>query len=836
MESIKTASNVFSANVICCLVILFNNATSGAQAVTQVAPGGGGSIPHILLSPNVEDKDIVLAANNMGVVFRSIDGGLNYSQIDEKNLRQLINGYQGAKLGGYRGAKFSCARPWAWTRPNSANRLPVIFAGSQIGFFKSEDKGVTWLKIAGFERGPSFIAFNPTDSSRGAAVFDKTGGVDIYITYNSGKTWFPLEVPTDLLGEPRGLFFDALAKQPMNFIVATDRSVYNYGIIDGTSKWIALTGLPDTTTNPIKSVAGASHGGRLIAYLTYLRTDQNQPAFYTLDSTQDRYGWRPVNSTGLALSSPSGLDLPFYDFVSVSESNPAVAYVAYDGGKRIGDPLESEGGDGGVFKTTDFGKTWQESFFLHHKHKKFNVFDSFPQIHSWLSESSWIWAQKPDSVFISPVDENLVVLANAGTFTSKDGGAHWNSSSAPNLKNGVATPRGGIPVLHVSDYAIAPAAPGEPRRHHYLANSDFGVFHSLDGGNSWIRHDFKKFPGNVNRYTFDDTAPGRVWAAGGGAHNLPFLEGLKVQAINTYAARFAYSEDHFQSSRIFEPKVNGKSINASITEVFVDKKPDGTEDWYLAALGREGGVYRGNKDAESWTLIDGQFWTQVHQVNSGGKSISGTRNRNVFRIGRLPSPDNRLFMLTTSGAGFWDQYVRFPGSQGLFVLNSQGSWELIKDFNYASDIEFLDEDKIYVSEMGSGSSQGAVWECKSGAQCLHSDNWTKLFDAMGVAGISIRRSSTSAAKNRLYISLMTWGILPESAGSLSHLVPTPSDIKFENNQVYIMTIPSDSNGKSYIWKDQKFPGVSPLKIRFLDKLIFYPTSGDGVFRVLSEGF
>jgi hypothetical protein len=889
---------------ILCLGILmapFNQALS-----EQVAPGGGGRMPLVLLSPNtgidpitgivpitnIDYAKIVLVANDMGVVFRSTDGGDNFTQIDKEQIHglQMYNGSDGY------------SKPWAWTRdPDPTKR--VIFAGGKFGFYKSDNTGIAWSKIDGFTTGPYYVAFNPKDSSRGIAVFHGFGDDDvtelsiIYATYDSGNTWSILHSFNE---RTKGVFFDETNTEPMTFFIATENNVYRCHY-NSVSKSLETMNIRAELPNPLhaRHLSGISRNGEFIAYLTYGRGGDTAPAFFKLVKSGAGYTWQSVGTATLekvdgslqrvenGLVKSKGGVLPSYDYIDISQSNPQTAYVTYEGGISNGSPGTTSGGDGGIFKTTNGGETWSEIFFMHKDHKYFNVYDdNIEDHHSWLSEAGWIWCQKPDTVFVSPTDPNTVYTSSTGLFRSTgsiDGEVRWSSLAAKNLQDvplipdskydatgKKATPKGGIPVLAVRDYFIAP---GEDLRHRFLGNADFGLFHSVNWGNSWIKESIG-LSGNIHRIATDSNkTPGRLWAVGGGQVNGLGLAGLETAASTTTQATFAYTENYFQtlkappnsttcepskpSTCLYKPTVNGKILNAIITDVFIADKDYKTdlpgETWYIAALSYDGGVYQSTDQGETWSLVDSSFWTDPDPISEK------TVNRNVIKVGKtLDKPvldaDNnpvigadgkpiiipgKLFALTTITGAFWNSFMDSVNKgPGLYFL-IDGHWVFQKYFHFATDIAFFDPDTYYVSEWSDKANaqgwinRGGVWEHKIVAG---EGTWTEIFPVFGVSNITLAPQLPGQSR-KLYL-----GIRDVSVGEDHHQVVTeppgittphlsPNSMDFKNYDAYIMTVPSNAQLISYIEEDPEFTGWAPAKIKFLgNNTIYYTTTGDGVIK------
>jgi hypothetical protein len=850
----------------------------------QIAPGGGGEMPLILLSPNPGDEGIVLVSNDMGIVFRSEDSGTNFTQITSFQVDSNENIHHLQLTNGSAEHSLSYAKPWAWTRPllNTQYDTPRIFAGGRYGFYKSLDKGKNWTKITnGYteSEGPYYVAFSRSHYQFGIAVAEANDSTStapksvIYVTDDMGNNWTKISYSiTEGDGHVKGIFFDHADTNPLTFFYATQHNVYrgSYNINNNTYVQAKVeTGLPlpvdpnntEKLSITIRHLRGESRtNGRLTAYLTYDRTSSADAAFYRLtrlessDPANISLEWNQVRS-GLPLDKKVNSEkfYPFYDQLDISESDLDIAYVTYEGGQTGGAPESSDGGDGGIFKTTDGGNSWQEVLFIHKAHQKFNVYDGTDKTdstkHSWLSESNWIWCQKAKTVFISPTDPDskTIYTNNGGLFRSTNGGDRWSSLAALNLEavtyapfqEKMATPTkvggvpAGIPVLAVKDYFIAPQ---DNKRHHFLSNGDFGFFHSTNWGSSWIRESIG-INGNIYRVAADQNqTAGRLWAVGGGVHGLPRIKGLqeaydKSNSTPPLQATGAYTTDYFKTSTLFQPKKPGPDgtpipLNAVIVDIFIDGIAP-NETWYIAALGLDGGVYKSTDQGTTWSLINpNNFWTSRNYLEDNGAIIYCTPentdvkcksvNRNVIRVGKIPGTDT-LFALTTRGAEFQKE---FTDEHGLYFLENN-TWSKSSYFKYATDIEFRDQNTAYVSGWSQDKDhRGGVWEGLKNSS--GSWSWIKIFDAFGVSNITL-----TPQKDKLYLSVMDEYAGEElNTGTNSYRCGTQSYNEVQNFGVYIMSVPYSG----LMCKDTKFDGFAPMKIQFNEYSTFYTTFGDGVIK------
>ena len=159
---------------------------------------------------------------------------------------------------------------------------------------------------------------------------------------------------------------------------------------------------------------------------------------YSLESGGDGSGlwkttdggdhWQPISENTGMPKPPLGIS-----GISVSRSNPDNLYAII------------EANEGGVFRSTDAGKTWKQV----NKERK-------------LRQRAWYYTR----VQADPVDEDVVYVMNVRFHKSKDGGKTFNK---------ISTPHGDNHDLWID--------PNDPKR--MIESNDGGANISYDGGENW---------------------------------------------------------------------------------------------------------------------------------------------------------------------------------------------------------------------------------------------------------------------------------------------------------------------------------------------------------------
>jgi len=248
----------------------------------------------------------------------------------------------------------------------------TIFAGADAasatpGLFRSKDSGQTWTAVAGGLPAQSVqsVAVSPTQNAVIAAV-----GIATFVSTNGGDTW------TESTNDPGGV--STIVFHPngsMAFTVSSQQGMYTSS--DNGASWnkITSTGLPPLNTVGLGPLA---HDGAKLYLGTggqgvYVSSDGG--ATFTGPSTGIPQAFadtinalatspaRPgvvfalTNADGLYRSNDSGATFTKvtaatptrYSAALVDRLTPTIAYTSLD---------ETQGGPGGIARTTDDGVTW----------------------------------------------------------------------------------------------------------------------------------------------------------------------------------------------------------------------------------------------------------------------------------------------------------------------------------------------------------------------------------------------------------------------------------------------------------------------------------------------
>ncbi|WP_020568509.1 VPS10 domain-containing protein [Neolewinella persica] len=299
--------------------------------------------------------------------------------------------------------------------------------------------------------------------------------------------------------------------------------------------------------------------------------DPNNPATVWVGTGENVGGRHIAWGDGVYRSDDAGkswknMGLPNSEHVSkiiVHPSNSDVVWVASQG------PLWSSGGDRGVFKTTDGGKTWNKV----------------------LGGSEWTGAtdlmmdpRDPDLLYAATWDRHRTVAAylgggpGSGIHRSRDGGETWEKIES------------GIPGSNLGKIGLAmsPQQPDVVYAAVTLDRREGGIYRSDNQGSSWTKMSNTVSGGTGPHYYQELYASPH-------AFDRLYLMDVRVQVSEDGGANFR---------RLKEEQKH--SDNHAI--VFRADDPD-----YLL-IGTDAGLYESFDLAENWRFIDNMPITQYYKV------------------------------------------------------------------------------------------------------------------------------------------------------------------------------------------------------------------------------
>ncbi len=295
--------------------------------------------------------------------------------------------------------------------------------------------------------------------------------------------------------------------------------------------------------------------------------------------------------------------------IAIDPSNSDIVYVAAYG------PLWNAGGDRGIYKTTDGGKTWN---------RVLNVSDNtgFNEVHIDPNHTNIIYAtahqrRRHEWTYISGGPESAI-------YKSTDAGATWNK-----LSGGLPTTEMGRIALAISPvntdivYAIIEATEGK------------GFYKSTDRGASWNKQS--------------------DWATAGNYYQEIFADPKNADKVYSMDTWLQVTNDGGKSFKGLGEK--NKHVDNHV--IYVD--PDNTNHMLV---GCDGGLYETFDNAVSWDFKANLPITQFYRVAVDNSKpfynvYGGTQDNNTLggpsRTKSATGIINADWYVTTGGDGFQSQ-------------------------------------------------------------------------------------------------------------------------------------------------------------------------------------
>jgi len=239
--------------------------------------------------------------------------------------------------------------------------------------------------------------------------------------------------------------------------------------------------------------------------------------------------------------------------------------------------------NGGVWKTTDFGRTWKPIFDEQPTGSIGDIAVS-PSNPDVLYAASGEGLQRPD------------LSVGDGIYKSADGGKTWMNMG---LKN--AQQIGGIAIDQKNENRLFVAALGHP----YGANEERGVYRTTDGGKTWERVLYKDENTGAVQVTIDPNNSNIIYADMWAARQGPWENG----AWNGKESGLFKSTD---GGTTWKKLTSGlPTTEQGLGRIGFCIAPSNSNRLYATVdAGKYGGIYRSDDAGESWinANADERFW------------------------------------------------------------------------------------------------------------------------------------------------------------------------------------------------------------------------------------
>ena len=374
---------------------------------------------------------------------------------------------------------------------------------------------------------------------------------------------------------------------------------------------------------------------------------------------------------------------------------------------------------GGVWKTVDGGRTWE------------NISDDF---FGGSVGAISVSKSDPNVIYVGGGEKTLRgnVSSGYGVWKSVDAGKTWIQSGLPKSR-------------HIPRIAIHPTNPdivyAGVLGNIYKPTQDRGVYKSTDGGKTWNKVLFANADAGAVDLTLDPNNPRIIYASTWNARRTPYSlsSGGKGSALwkSTDSGK---SWKEISTNKGF-PKDTLGIIGVTVSPV------DSERVWAIVENKEKGGVYRSDDGGDTWTLLNSErslrqrawYYTRIyadtkdkdvvyvvnvsyHKSKDGGKNFTSARapHGDHHDLWIAPENPNRMIMgddggaqITYDGGETWSTYHNQPTSQFYRVTTDN-------HFPYRIYVAQQDNSTIRISHRSSGSSISEDdWERTAGGESAH---------------------------------------------------------------------------------------------------------------------
>ncbi|MHC4395328.1 MAG: VPS10 domain-containing protein [Planctomycetota bacterium] len=680
--------------------------TETAKGWRVIGPGGGGGVFHPTINP--ADENHLFACCDMTGAYVSHDGGTTWRMF---NLQTGITDFA-----------FAEGEPDTIYAATNGSLHSEDRGKLNSGLFRSEDRGGRWrliypapktVKTEGWLKGTvSKIRIDPANSDNiyiGVSPLRRFMGRDrsrsrvsaqLMVSTNRGKSW-------RLLARLPGRSVHAILPgswwgKEDEVIVFTERGGVRVSTESGEKSNVSL---------PVKSISGADGGSGPEGSVLYVLSGMRQAATRVVGgiyrSTDGGASWTQANPD---LSGGKGYrgQLPRFRSIGVCRYRPEVIYLS----------CGSYQGQYGTLKSETAGDSWDWVY-----HAKGSEVISNNLEGSWLTRDHGPgWGGSPISLGVAPTNPDICYSSDNGSaHRTVNGGKKWVQVYSNNNADGSVSTRG----LDVTTCYGVHFDPFD-EKHFFISYTDIGLFHTLDGGESWY-HSIRGVPsGWVNTcywLTFDPDVKGRLWTVWANAHDLPRTKMFSRQGFGRNVGGVAVSNDGGKSWR---KSTNGMPQNTICTHILLDPdSPADSRTLYTCVFDK--GVFKSTDGGGSWKAANkglgaNKFAWQMRRVSSGRLYLIVSRGQVDGKTidGALYKSDNE--------AQNW-QKVR-----------------LAKGVNAPADllIDPVDEKVMYLScwprTVQGQDTNGGLYRSDDGGK-----NWKQVFDEkirVSAAGMDRRQRDT----------------------------------------------------------------------------------------------
>ncbi|WP_299900618.1 glycosyl hydrolase [uncultured Aquimarina sp.] len=374
---------------------------------------------------------------------------------------------------------------------------------------------------------------------------------------------------------------------------------------------------------------------------------------------------------------------------------------------------------GGVWKTTDGGRTWE------------NISDGF---FGGSVGSISVSKSDPNVIYVGGGEKTLRgnVSSGYGVWKSVDAGKTWTQSGLPKSR-------------HIPRIAIHPTNPdivyAGVLGNIYKPTQNRGVYKSIDGGKTWNKVLFSNQDAGAVDLTLDPNNPRILYASTWNARRTPY----SLSSGGDGSALWKSTDSGKTWKEISKNKGFAKD---TLGIIGVTVSPVNSERvWAIVENKEKGGVYRSDDGGETWNLLNSDrslrqrawYYTRIyadpkdkdvvyvvnvsyHKSKDGGKNFSSFRAPHGDHHDLWIAPENPKRMvigddggaqITYDGGETWSTYHNQPTSQFYRVTTDNS-------FPYRIYAAQQDNSTIRINHRSTGwSISEDDWESTAGGESAH---------------------------------------------------------------------------------------------------------------------
>lgn len=616
-----------------------------------IGPGGGGTQLDPAISP--VNPDTVFVRCDMTGNYLSHDGGKSWRMFNLRTSGRCFFDPQDAKVlyvvaqGLYRSA--DGGETWNLITPSAEDVEGVVVNGDHGEWRYALDGGTASTRIES-------LAVDPADSKTLYAIAASTGGRRLLVSDNTGARWMDGgKLPADA----EQIYIDP--RSPSN-----GRTLYVAGPSGVSMRknggWTQFK-LPDGVTRFQHITAAMPKVGRMVFYGSTAMTWQGEKLVGGIYASRDGgETWAAVNLDDFAkVAQKPGNRPPAIRAIAACMTAPDVLYVSYN----------NLGGFFGVARSTDGGKSFDLAVKNTSGKAAANELDAYIDGY-WGPD----WGEAPIALAVAPTDPDICYGTDYGrTMRTTDGLKTW--VGVYSTKQGQGWTSTGLDVT--TCYGVH-RDPFNPKRL-FISYTDIGMWHSEDGGASWIHTTEKE--GMVREWrnttywvSFDPQVKGVCWAAAAGNHDLPRPKMWRRSGGSAGSAGPGPVNFRGGVLRSVDGGKTWKGVegmtSTAVTHVIPDpKSPASARVVYAAGFGT--GIWKSSDGGKTWALKNNGIaskypfaWRLAFDGKSALYAILARRSED----GSFGNELDGFVYRSTDGAESWEQ-VKLPegvnGPNGILI-------------------------------------------------------------------------------------------------------------------------------------------------------------------------